>query len=72
MGSWGIAGFASEVNGKCLGASKSELLKEEGDGVGAVYCRSARRTSRGVVLCASTLRQRVEGCCNTMSCKYVR
>jgi hypothetical protein len=29
MGTYGIAGFAPEVNGKCLGASKSELLEEE-------------------------------------------
>jgi hypothetical protein len=32
MGTCGIAGFASEVNGKCLGASKSELLEEESGG----------------------------------------
>jgi len=28
-GGGGIAGFAPEVNGKCLRASKSELLKKE-------------------------------------------
>jgi hypothetical protein len=27
--------FASEVNGKCLGASKSELLEEESGGCGS-------------------------------------
>ncbi len=36
MGTCGIAGFASEVNGKCLGASKSKLLEEESGGCG--YC----------------------------------
>jgi hypothetical protein len=35
MGTCGIARFASEVNGKCLGASKSELLEEESRGCGA-------------------------------------
>jgi hypothetical protein len=32
MGTCGIAGFTSEVNGKCLGASKPELLEEESGG----------------------------------------
>jgi len=35
MGTCGIARFASEVNGKCLGASKSELLEEESGGCGS-------------------------------------
>ena len=35
MGTCGIARFASEVNGKCLGASKSELLEEESRGCGS-------------------------------------
>jgi len=35
MGTRGIARFASEVNSKCLGASKSELLEEESRGCGS-------------------------------------
>jgi hypothetical protein len=48
MGTCGIAGFAPEVKGKCLGASKSELLEEEGGGSGSCS-RSAHRTSRRAV-----------------------
>jgi hypothetical protein len=58
METCGIAGFASEVNGKCLGAGKSELLEEESGGWELCRCRSAHRTSRGAVLRAPTLRQR--------------
>jgi len=35
MGTCGIAGFAPEVNRKCLGASKPELLEEESGGRGS-------------------------------------
>jgi hypothetical protein len=52
MGTCGIAGFAPEVNRKCLGATKPELLEEESGGRG-----SCHRTSRGAVLRASTSRQ---------------
>jgi len=35
MGTCGIAGFAPEVNRKCLGATKPELLEEESGGRGS-------------------------------------
>jgi hypothetical protein len=34
-GDCGNAGFAPEVNGKCIGASKTELMEEESGGRGS-------------------------------------
>jgi hypothetical protein len=53
----GIAGFAPEVNGKFLGASKTELLEEESGGCGSRVSRSAHRTSRGCL-------------CSILMCRY--
>jgi hypothetical protein len=45
MGTCGIARFASEVNGKCLGASKSELLEEEST-QHSIYLKNSSSTNR--------------------------
>ena len=58
MRTWGIAGFASEVDSKCLRACKSELLEEESGGCGGcvgvpiellvgLSCALPRRISEG-------------------------
>ena len=58
MRTWGIAGFASEVDSKCLRACKSELLEEESGGCGScvgvpiellvgLSCALPRRISEG-------------------------